>query len=357
MIVSRIKKLRSKLSEYNADAFLITSYENYRYFSGFTGSNCNLIIGSNFCVAITDGRYDIQIKNQSPDYEIIIALEGMSAAVAEVLKKKNIRAVGYETEKITDSLLRTYKNTAEGCEFIPVPDIGAKLRAVKDEAEISLIRNAVKCSDDAFCALVSNLSMGMTEREAAALLEYEMAKRGSSHPAFDTIAASGIRSSMPHATPQDIEIPNNCLMTFDFGATVSGYMSDITRTVHIGTPSKELCELWDIVFDVQQKCISHIRCGMSARELDEYQRSLFAQNGMDRYIMHSLGHGVGLAIHELPTVSRRSDATLCKNMIITVEPGLYIEGLGGVRIEDTVLVSDNGGIALTKALHRINITL
>ncbi len=356
MIKSRIKKLRGKLSEYNADAFLITSYENYRYFSGFTGSNCNLLIGNDFCIAITDGRYDIQIRSQAPDYEAIIASGGMSAVVAEVLKEKNVRFVGYETEWITDSTLRAYKNAAGSCEFIPVSDIGAELRAIKDESEINFIRNAVKCSDDAFCALVSKLSKGMTERESAALLEYEMAKRGSTHPAFDTIAASGLRSAMPHATPQDIEIPDNCLMTFDFGATVSGYMSDITRTVHIGTPSKELCELWDIVFDVQQKCISYIRCGMSARELDEYQRSLFAKAGMDKYIMHSLGHGVGLAIHEMPTVSKRSDATLCKNMIITVEPGLYIENLGGVRIEDTVLITDNGGIALTGAPHRINIT-
>jgi len=352
----RISRLRERMASSSLDAYVITSYENYRYFSGFTGSNCALVIMRDDCFALTDGRYDIQIREQTSGFEIIVVSRPMSEHIADLIA--NCKQVGYETAKITDYEIRNLKSTAgDGVEFVPCKDFGEDIRAVKDDDEIKRICSAVKCSDLAFTALLGKLSRGMTEREAAALLEYEMACRGSRAPAFETIAASGLRSSMPHAEPTDVEIPDNCLMTFDFGATVAGYMSDITRTVHIGKPSPQLCDLWDLVFEVQQKCINHITPGMPARELDEYQRALFASHGMDKYIMHSLGHGVGLAIHEAPTVSRRSDATLCENMVITIEPGLYIKDLGGVRIEDTVLITKDGAMALTKSPHKININL
>ncbi len=343
------------MQEQGLSAYLITSYENYRYFSGFTGSNCALIITDDKCYALTDGRYDIQIREQAKGFDITVITASMHEHIAKLLSP--FSRVGYETSKITDFELRNIKSMSENVEFVPCPDFGEEIRSVKDDAEIAAIRRAVICSDEAFSALVPKLIKGMTEREAAALLEYEMARRGSRAPAFETIAASGLRSAMPHAEPTDEEIPDNCLMTFDFGATVGGYMSDITRTVHIGVPPHELLELWKLVFEVQQKCISHIKPGMRARELDEYQRSLFAAHGMENYVMHSLGHGVGLAIHEAPTVSRRSETVLCENMIITIEPGLYIKDLGGVRIEDTVLITKDGGEALTRTPHRINIKL
>lgn len=352
---NRISKLREKMSELTLDAFLITSYENYRYFSGFTGSNCALIITKNACFALTDGRYDIQIREQTKGLDIVIISRTMHEHIAGVLSV--CRRVGYETQKITDFELRNLKSVCDGIEFVPCPDFGEEIRMVKDEREICAVRRAVKCSDNAFASFIKNIKRGITEREAAALLEYEMARCGSRAPAFDTIAASGLRSAMPHAEPTDIQIEDNSLMTFDFGAKVCGYMSDITRTLHIGTPPKELASLWELVFEVQQKCLAHARPGMRARELDEYQRSLFAEQGMDKYIMHSLGHGVGLAIHEAPTVSKRSETVLSENMIITIEPGLYIKDLGGVRIEDTVLVTKNGAEALTQSPYRINITL
>ncbi len=352
---NRISKLREKLAEHALDAFLITSYENYRYFSGFTGSNCALIITKNACFALTDGRYDIQIREQAKGFDVVIISRTMHEHIADVLSAHE--RVGYETQKITDFELRNLSSACDGVELIPCPDFGEAIRMVKDEVEISAVRRAVKCSDNAFAAFVKSIKRGMTEREAAALLEYEMARRGSRAPAFETIAASGLRSAMPHAEPTDFKIEDNSLMTFDFGAKVCGYMSDITRTLHIGTPSNELSNLWELVFEVQQKCVSHARPGMRARELDEYQRSLFAAHNMDKYIMHSLGHGVGLAIHEAPTVSKRSETVLSENMVITIEPGLYIKDLGGVRIEDTVLITKDGAEALTQSPYRINITL
>lgn len=349
----RIKKLRNKMAEEKLSAYLITSYENYRYFSGFTGSNCALVITRDECFALTDGRYDIQIREQAPGFNVTVISGPMHIHIAELLPPG--WRVGYETYRLTDFEIRSLKAAAENVEFVPCPDFGEEIRSVKDSSEISAIRRAVKCSDLAFESLVGKLKNGMTERQAAALLEYEMFQFGSRAPAFSTIAASGLHSSMPHAEPTDDEIPENCLMTFDFGATVSGYMSDITRTVHIGNPSTELCDLWDLVFEVQQKCIAEVKPGMKAKELDEYQRSLFEVHGMGKYVMHSLGHGVGLAIHEAPTVSRRSETVFRENMIITIEPGLYIKDLGGVRIEDTVLITSGGGEALTKAPYRVNI--
>lgn len=355
MTKKRIDALRAKFPLKSLDAMLITSYENYRYFSGFTGSNCALIIAKDECFALTDGRYDIQIREQTSGFDITVISRPMHEHIAELLKG-GIR-LGYETQKITDFELSKLRDAAAGVEFVPCPDYGEEIRSVKDDGEIDAIIRAVRCSDLAFSSLIPNISRGMTEREAAALLEYEMARRGSRAPAFATIAASDVRGAMPHAEPQDIEIPDNCLMTFDFGATVDGYMSDITRTIHIGDPCHELKELWELVFEVQQKCISEAKAGMTCRELDEYQRSLFETRGMDKYIMHSLGHGVGLAIHESPTVSKRSDTVLSENMIITVEPGLYIKDLGGVRIEDTVLITKDGARALTRAPHRVEIRL
>ncbi len=355
MMKRRITSLRDKFPLNSLDAILITSYENYRYFSGFTGSNCALVITKDKCFALTDGRYDIQIREQTSGFDITVISRPMHEHIAELLE--NGARVGFETHKMTDFELRKLKEAAPNVEFIPCPDYGEEIRSIKDEGEIGAITRAVRCSDLAFEAIIGKLHRGMTEREAAALLEYEMARRGSRAPAFETIAASGIRGAMPHAEPQDIEIPDNCLMTFDFGATVDGYMSDITRTIHIGDPKRELCDLWELVFEVQQKCISEAKPGMTCRELDEFQRSLFEARGMDKYIMHSLGHGVGLAIHEAPTVSKRSETVLSENMIITIEPGLYIKDLGGVRIEDTILITKDGAQAITRAPHRVGVRL
>ena len=221
--------------------------------------------------------------------------------------------------------------------------------------EIAFLKRAARCADDAFSALCKKLSRGMTERQAAALLEYEMVSRGSEGAAFPTIAASDLRGAMPHAEAEDIEIPDNCLLTFDFGARFGGYRSDITRTVHIGNPKKELCDLWDMVFEVQQKCVKAVRPGISCRELDAMSRRLLEDMGMEKYFTPSLGHGIGLAVHESPTLSRRSNEVLKENMLVTVEPGLYIEGLGGVRIEDSVIVTREGCEVITHAPHRIDI--
>ncbi len=357
MTERRISLARTELIKHKLDCLLITSYENYRYFSGFTGSNCTLLITKGECFALTDSRYDLQIREQAKLYTPIIINQSKNAHISDLLLKNSLNNVGYETSRMTDSDAQALRQMSDKINWVPLPDFGEDIRAIKDESEILSIRRAAKVSDDALNALIPFLKDGMTEREVAARLEYEMAIRGSEKAAFETIAASGVRGAMPHACPTDAPLPSNGLLTLDFGACVCGYMSDITRTLHLGSPCRELSELWDIVYDVQQKCVEKASPGMTCREITEYQCELFAKYGMEKYIMHSLGHGVGLAIHEAPTVSKRSDAVLSQNMVITIEPGLYIENLGGVRIEDTVLITAAGADVLTHSQKRYDITL
>ena len=357
MTERRLALARNELTSRELDCILITSYENYRYFSGFTGSNCALIITQDEYFAFTDGRYDVQIRAEAPLFTPVITKRAKAEHISEFLHQNNIKSVGYEACFITDHELRDLKSRNDSASWVPLPNFGENIRAVKEESEIAFIRRAAKIADAALSSLVSELKFGMTERECAAFLEYKMATNRSERPAFETIAASGERGAMPHARPTDNPLPADGLLTLDFGACVGGYMSDITRTLHLGKPCHELCELWDIVYDVQQKCIAKAAPGITCRELSEYQRELFSESGMDKYIMHSLGHGVGLAIHEAPTLAERSSTVLSENMVITIEPGLYIEGLGGVRIEDTVLITSSGAEALTCSPHRYDITL
>ncbi len=358
MTEARINLLREKLQEKSLSAYLITSYENYRYFSGFSGSNCALIITPKECFAFTDGRYDVQIHSQTKGFEITIISKAMHQHIGECLSSLSPVSVGYETRHISDFELRNIKEFSDdSISFVPCPDFGEDIRIIKDSSEISLIRRAARCADEAFSVLCKKLSRGMTEKHAAALLEYEMALRDSEGAAFATIAASDLRGAMPHAEAEDVKIPTDCLMTFDFGAVCGGYRSDITRTIHIGNPKKELLDLWELVFEVQQKCVSAVRAGIYCRELDAIARRLFADCGMDKYFTHALGHGVGLAVHEAPTLSSRSNAVLQENMLVTIEPGLYIEGLGGVRIEDTVLVTKDGAEIITLSPHKISVSI
>ena len=349
----RLNVLRDSLKEQNLFAMIITSYENYRYFSGFTGSNCTLIITDRDAILITDGRYTEQAKLQSPDFEIISKQGTLTSLVAEVLSTACGKSVGYETMKMSDYTLGKFKEALPDVKWHPIPNFALANRSLKDPSEIEHIRKAVAVADDALHLLIPQIKEGMTEREIAALLEYNMAKLGSEKCAFDTIVASGVRSSMPHASPTDKKIKNGDLITLDFGACVNGYMSDITRTLWLGEPSDDLKKIYFAVKDVQAACVRKIRPGVSAKEIDAYQRAEFEKLNLSQYICHSLGHGVGLEIHEAPTLSRLSDEILKPGMVVTVEPGLYVPNLGGVRIEDTVLVTEDGFEVLTQSPHHI----
>ena len=351
----RIAKLRHRMNELCIDAMLVSSFENYRYFSGFCGSNCKLIITQADAILLTDGRYTEQARTQAPDFAVLSAKGSMHDLLCEAISNTDACKVGFETMKMSDYEASKIKNALPNISWVPIADFGLDFRMIKDEDEIKNIRRAVKIADDALSALIPQIKCGMSEREIAALLEFHMAQRGSEHPAFETIAASGVRSSLPHGAPTDKKIENGDLLTLDFGACAGGYMSDITRTLWIGDPPDALKSLYAAVFDVQRACVAAVKPGICVSELDLLQRKMFESRGLSEYICHSLGHGVGLEIHEAPTVSRLSDALLAPGMVITIEPGLYIPNVGGVRIEDTVLVTDCGHEVLTASPHNIKI--
>ncbi len=352
---TRIDALRAEFRNLGISAMLVSSYENYRYFSGFTGSNCSLIISENDLILITDGRYTEQAKIQAPDFTVISKQGAHTQLIAEALSPFNGQNIGYETAKMSDFTFTKLKSALPDIIWRPIPDFALAQRAIKDEFELFCIKKAVKIADDALSKLIPEIKEGMTERQIAALLEYNMASLGSEKCAFDTIVASGVRSSMPHAVPTDKKIEQGDLITIDFGACFGGYMSDITRTLWLGEPTEQLKELYFAVAKVQQSCVEKIAPGMCASDIDAFQRAEFEKLCLSDYICHSLGHGVGLEIHEAPTLSRLGSEILVPGMIVTVEPGLYIPGVGGVRIEDTVLVTENGFEVLTQSPHHIAI--
>lgn len=351
----RIEKVREYIEKNSLDCVVVSSYENYRYFSGFNGSNCRLVISPFECFLITDGRYETQAEVQTRGFEILIQERAGSELLTEVLKKHGFSRVGYESKALSDYEATTLKRDAPRIDWTPLAGFAEDIRIVKDKEEIENIRRAAEIADKAFNELLPVLRPGITERKVAAELEYRLSMSGSEKPAFETIVASGERGALPHGLPSDKKLCENEMVTLDFGACYNGYMSDITRTVWLGSPPEKLIDVWNAVYEAQRESKAAVRAGLSCRELDAVHRAVFEKHGLSGYIRHSLGHGVGLAIHEEPRISRNSDVTLRENMVITIEPGLYLPGLGGVRTEDMVLVTENGYRQLTQSGHLIKI--
>ena len=354
-MTERLKKLEVYLEENDLDAMYISSYENYRYYSSFSGSNCHLFVSRSERLLVTDGRYYEQAAQQAPEFTLVPQKRVLADTVSELIAERKWRRIGYETMKLTDHQIRALKSACPQVEWVPRESFGVYPRMIKDADELLKIKKAVEIADDALKELTKRLSVGMTEREIAAELDYLMAKCGSERCAFDTISASGERGAMPHATPTDRRIAEGDMLTLDFGACYMGYMSDITRTLWFGTPSDELCRVWDAVYKAQRAAVAAVRPGISAGELDALHRKSLEESGYGEYIMHSLGHGVGLEIHEEPRIAPGSANILSPGMVITIEPGVYIPGLGGVRTEDTVAVTADGAEVLTKSPHLIKI--
>lgn len=352
---SRLQELRREMAAKKLDAMLINAYESYRYFSGFSGSNCYLIITQAQSLLITDGRYTEQAKLEAPNFTLISRPRPMQELICETLIDCAPHRVGYESMKISDYEISALRKKLSQFEWIPQIDFGARARMCKDTEELGRIRRAVEIADQALADLIPSLRPGMREYEVSALLEYHMARHGSEHPAFETIVASGARGALPHGAPTSKRILNGEMVTIDFGACFEGYMSDITRTLWMGDIPDSLRNIWNAVFDVQRACVRAVRPDIPAKSLDALQRDLFEKKGLSQYVQHSLGHGVGLEIHEAPTVSSSSAMQLAPGMVITIEPGLYLPDIGGVRIEDTVLVTEDGYEVLTASPHQIKI--
>ena len=333
------KRLEKLVSVVPANATLILSPENVYYFSGFTGGEGMLYIDKNKLLLFTDSRYTIQAKEESPDFEVI---DTASTTVREFLKSQGDKAYGFEDDFVTFSTFAKLKQMTPKSVFSPISSHIDKIRMIKDSRELSLIKTAAEIADNAYSYILNKIMVGKTEREISLDLEYFMLNHGADGLSFDTISASGVRSAMPHGTATDKIIEKGDFFTLDFGCKYKGYCSDMTRTVVLGKASEKQREIYDIVLSAQKASLDTITSGELAKAVDDAARGIIESAGYGKNFGHGLGHSLGLKVHESPSCSPKSTDILCENMLMTIEPGIYIEGFGGVRIEDLVCVTSNG---------------
>ena len=350
-VAPRLDRLRAVLATKGIDALLVTKLANVRYLTGFTGSAGMVLVRGDDALFVTDGRYTERAKEElgaaGVDVRIEIGLTASAQKTALVAALAGGKRLGLEDHTVTWAQQRDFADAFASVELVPAGMLVEELRRVKDAGEIDRIRRACAIADDAFQSLVPRLADGLTERQFAVALEFAMRERGASGNSFDPIIASGPNGAKPHAVPSDRVIGRNELVVCDFGCIVDGYCSDMTRTVSVGDPGPDARHLYDVVLQSQQTGRARVAADVTCAEVDTASRDVIAQAGWADAFSHSTGHGVGLEIHEAPRVASTSDDTLLVNDIVTVEPGVYLPGIGGVRIEDTVVVGPTGAEPLT----------
>lgn len=346
MLMKRCEKLISVLAEEGVDAALITSGTNIRYFSNFTSDEAVLVITGSRRVLLTDFRYIIQANQLSaPTFEVVETSRAIASdEIAAVLKELGVKKCAFEDGYLTVRAFNNYKDMP--VELVPMTDAIDRCRLVKDEFEVECLKNAQSIADAAFAELVKWIRPGMTEKQVANELDHLLRVHGADENSFDTIVGSGPNGALPHAVPGARKLTEGDLVVIDFGCKYNGYCSDMTRTIAIGEPCDELRKIYDIVLKAQLSALEALKPGMSARALDAVARGVITEAGYGKNFGHSLGHGFGLDIHEAPYASSRSEDTLVPGSTITVEPGIYIEDLGGVRIEDDCVLTEDGYIDL-----------
>jgi Xaa-Pro aminopeptidase len=355
MSQSRLARLRAAMQKAQLPAFLVTDPINVAYLTGFTGSTAALVITPEEALFVTDARYTVQAQRECPGFDIreTEITQGLMDRVAAEVKALGRAPLGIEGESITVSRFEKLKTELAGIELRPTDEVVETLRAVKDEGEIDLIRAAGGIVDRAFEFILTQVRPGIPERDLATEIEYFMKKAGSEKEAFDTIVASGIRSALPHGRASDKPLEAGDFVTFDYGARVGGYHSDITRTIVLGAATDRQREVHQVVLEAQQAGIAALRSGMSGKQVDSVARDRIAARGFGDYFGHGLGHSLGRHVHDGGGLTQRADLTLAAGMVMTVEPGIYIENWGGVRIEDDVVVRDGGAEVLTHARREL----
>jgi Xaa-Pro aminopeptidase len=341
-----IEQLRQKLTHLELDGIWIAKPENIHYLSGFTTpKDAKLLVTHTEIILYTDPRYTVQAKKESSVPFHIARFEAVYEHAKQFTSGKKI---GFEADAV---LYSSYEALSEhlGANLQSVTDVIEPMRISKTTKEISQIHKAAQIADAALEAMLPKLKAGTTERDFALELEFEMRKRGADSAAFEIIVASGERSAMPHGTASSRVMQNGDLVTIDWGAALNGYHSDCTRAYPIGEISSQLKHMYNAVLEANLLAIRHVKAGVGCKELDTIARDYLKTQGYDEAFAHSLGHGVGLAIHEAPTLSQRADdnAVLETGTVVTIEPGVYLEGIGGVRIEDLLLVTESGCEILT----------
>ena len=334
--------LTPSIEEQAVDAILVTQPSNVRYLTGFTGSNAQTIVSPAAGVFLTDGRYTEQSRHEVPDMERVTYLEAFFEPVAEACGTLGIGRLGFEAHHVTVKVLEELQQKVTGVELVAVGEPVEHLRWVKDEEERALLREAQACTDRAFEDILERLAIGMTERQVALELEHALRRAGADGLSFESIVAFGEQAAEPHHQPTHRVLEEGDVIKMDFAGLYGGYHADMTRTIAFGSPPAELRKIHDVVREAQQAAIDAVRAGVTSGAIDATARGVVERAGYGDYFTHGLGHGVGLDIHEGPYFRRNGDEVIPAGAVMTVEPGVYVPGLGGVRIEDMVEVGEDG---------------
>ena len=347
--MNRINKLRNLREEKEFDAIMITSKKNRFYFSNFTGTAGTILITNSDNYFITDFRYMDQAKEQTEGFEIIEISKNKNKNLIKFLNDHNLKNIGFEDGDLSYKQYQELSNIDSDIEYSPLSDEINEYRKIKDDEEVDTIKEAIKITEKAFKKIITYIEPGMKEREVAAELEYYLRKLGGEGPSFDFIIASGKRSALPHGVASDKTIETGDFITLDFGTYYKGYCSDMTRTIVVGEPEEKQVEIYNIVLKAHLEVIDKIKPGMTGQEADQIARKIIEEAGYGDNFGHGLGHGLGIEVHEAPRLSTTSEEVLKPGMIVTDEPGIYIPGWGGVRIEDDLVITEDGCNSLNKS--------
>jgi len=348
----RLKIFRDKIEKENKeiDGFLITNLQNMNYLSGFDGEGFALITKKDNYL-LTDSRYTEQAEKESPDFKIIIdepkIKDARILSLGKILAENMIKKIAFESNNLSYADFKKYSDSLKSIEFLTTKNIIEQIRMVKDKNEIIKMKKAAQIATESLKEVFEIIKPGMRELDIASELAYTMRKKGAQKEAFETIVVSGERSSLPHGKPSEKKIDEGELITIDMGANYQNYNSDITRTIVIGKESQKQKEIFSIVLEAQKAALEIIKPGLKCSEVDSVARNIIEKKGYGKNFGHGLGHGVGLDIHEMPRVSFNDDTILLPGMVVTIEPGIYLPKFGGVRIEDSILITEEGYEILT----------
>jgi len=345
----RIDALREIINENKLDGLIITKQQNWQYLSGFSGTNAVLLITGEDNYLITDFRYLAQAAEEVTGFHIVKPFAVIEDTLVEKVTELGLKRLGFEDDSISYHVYSSYRGKLTDVELVPLHQAVETVRQVKDTAEISALRKAAEIADAAFDDVLKLIKPGVRESEIALEIECFMRRKGAQKPAFDLIVASGPRAALPHGVATDKTFAAGELVIIDFGAVYAGYHSDMTRTVVLGQPDRRQRDIYELVLRAQERAIEAIKPGVKCSAVDLKARDMITVEGYGANFGHGLGHGVGLEIHEKPGFTPKDDTVLEPGMVLTVEPGIYLNSWGGVRIEDLVLVTADGYEILSKS--------
>ncbi len=342
----RVNRVLHVLKQMDVDAIIIRGMDNIFYLTGFRGSEGSLLVTRGDVVLLTDFRYLTYAAEVTKDIAIV-ETKGKENHLATLCDRYGIRKMGFDSYNTTYQAYQGWCETAPNVEFIPIGTEIETIRAQKEPEEVMAIRQAIQMGTEAFTRVLTKIAPGTTERQIAAELDYIMKSLGADGPSFETIVASGARAALPHAKPTDKALKRGEAIIIDFGCQVGGYTSDETCTIALGEVNEKLREIFGVVDEARKAGIRAVRAGLPVHELDTVVRGTVEERGYGEFFRHGTGHGVGIAVHEAPAVTVTTEALLEENMVITIEPGIYIPNVGGIRMEDMLLVTQSGGEVLT----------